>query len=216
MKQNCWDSFSATANVCKSTYFSGLEWLPTSRGVGKPISFTAPLFWNIVLFELPELFEGMSAAHNPCEVRCMLWSYFVIQFWHWFVFAGVKAVVLSSTLSAKWRRYHAPGVCVKNCRRSRNPSGGDWIWMKTLKSLATCLSCLIRTLEFQLPAQATSQLSQAEIFLQNNIWPSSSVNSSCQSGRKALLALKYQWLNCILHWSLAAGSHTIRGLLEML
>lgn len=38
--------------------------------------------WNIQLFELPELFEGMSTAHNPCEVHCMLWFYFVIQFWH--------------------------------------------------------------------------------------------------------------------------------------
>lgn len=64
--------------------------------------------------------------------------------------------------------------------------------------------------------QLKQLLSQAEIFLQNNIWPSSSVNSSCQSVHKALLALKYQWLNCVLRWSPATSSHTKCGLLEML
>lgn len=59
-------------------------------------------------------------------------------------------------------------------------------------------------------------LARQKSFLQNNIWSSSAMNSSCQSNHKALSALDYQWLNCILHWSSAASSHAKHGLLEML
>lgn len=196
--------------------------------MGNPVSFTTPLLKCRGLWATRTLWRNVycpqpmwSPLHAPvlfchsiltliCVCRCeSCGAVFHSE-------CKVKAVPcprcvrkeLQKKQKSFWRQLNMDENFEESCNMFELSYQNTWILKGSVQPEENSLS--------QLPAQATSQLSQAEVFLQNNIWPSSSVNSSCQSGHKALSALKCQWLNCILHWSPAASSCTKCGLLETL